>query len=44
MCGSVMMVQFENEIEFKHWYANEPYITGGVWKVVEVKPFRVADV
>jgi uncharacterized protein len=44
MRGSVMMVQFENEIEFKHWYANEPYITGGVWQVIEVKPFRVADV
>jgi len=44
MCGSVMMVQFENENDFKKWYANEPYITGGVWQVIEVKPFRVADV
>ena len=44
MRGSVMMVQFENETDFKNWYDNEPYITGGVWKVIEVKPFRVADV
>jgi len=44
MCGSVMMVQFENESEFKNWYTNEPYITGGVWQEIEVKPFRVADV
>jgi uncharacterized protein len=44
MRGSVMLVQFENETDFKKWYDNEPYITGGVWKVIEVKPFRVADV
>lgn len=44
MCGSVMIVQFETKEEFDHWYANEPYILGGVWKVIEVKPFKVADV
>ena len=44
MRGSVMMVQFENETDFNNWYANEPYITGGVWQEIEVKPFRVADV
>ena len=44
MRGSVMMVQFETEDEFKNWYANEPYITEGVWKVIEVKRFRVAEV
>jgi len=41
--GSVMIVQFETEDEFKNWYANEPYITGGVWKVIEVRKFRVAE-
>lgn len=44
MCGSVMVVQFETKEEFDHWYANEPYILGGVWKAIEVKPFKVADV
>lgn len=44
MCGSVMIVQFETKEEFEHWYANEPYILGGVWKAIEVKPFKVADV
>ncbi len=44
MCGSVMIVQFETKEEFDHWYANEPYIVGGVWKTIEVKPFKVADV
>ena len=44
MRGSVMVVQFNTEEEFKQWFATEPYITGGVWKVIEVKRFRVAVV
>ncbi|MEO5592493.1 MAG: YciI family protein [Chitinophagaceae bacterium] len=44
MEGSVMIVQFETEEEFADWYNNEPYITGAVWKSIEVKPFKVADV
>ena len=44
MRGSIMIVQFETQDEFQKWYDNEPYITGGVWREVEVKPFRVADV
>lgn len=44
MKGSAMIVQFNTEQEFDHWYAHEPYITKGVWKHIEVKPFRVADV
>lgn len=44
MRGSVMIVQFETKEEFQKWYDNEPYITGGVWKTIEVKPFRLAEV
>ena len=44
MRGSIMIVQFETKDDFQKWYDNEPYITGGVWKTIEVKPFRVADV
>ena len=44
MRGSIMIVQFETTEDFQKWYDNEPYITGGVWKTIEVKPFRVADV
>ena len=44
MTGSVMIVQFENDEEFKEWYEQEPYIKNGVWKTIEVKPFRVAVV
>lgn len=44
MRGSIMIVQFETKEDFQNWYDNEPYITGGVWKEIEVKPFRVAEV
>jgi len=44
MRGSIMIVQFETKEDFQKWYDNEPYITGGVWKEIEVKPFRVAEV
>jgi uncharacterized protein YciI len=44
MEGSVMIVQFETEEQFQNWYNNEPYIKAGVWKTVEVKPFKVAEV
>ena len=44
MRGSIMIVQFESQDDFQKWYDNEPYITGGVWKAIEVRPFRVADV
>jgi len=44
MRGSIMIVQFETQDDFQRWYDNEPYITQGIWKTIEVKPFRVADV
>ena len=44
MRGSIMIVQFETKEDFQKWYDNESYITGGVWKEIEVKPFRVAEV
>ena len=44
MRGSIMIVQFETQDDFQKWYDTEPYITQGVWKTIEVKPFRVADV
>jgi hypothetical protein len=44
MRGSVMIVQFETQEDFDHWYSTEPYIVNGVWKDIEVKPFRVAIV
>ena len=44
MNGSVMILQFETEVQMKEWFENEPYVTGNVWQSIELKPFRVADV
>jgi len=44
MRGSVMVVQFETEEQFKEWYDNEPYISKGVWKDITVYPFRKAEI
>lgn len=44
MKGSVMILQFETEADFQQWYANEPYVQEGVWKEIEVHPFRVAQI
>ena len=44
MRGSVMILQFESEEGLKKWMAEEPYIQNGVWKEIQVKPFRVAEV
>ena len=41
--GSVMIMQFATEEEMEAWKSNEPYVTQGVWKTVDVKPARVAE-
>jgi uncharacterized protein YciI len=44
MIGSVMIVQFNNEMELNGWLKIEPYILGKVWIRWEVHPYRVAEV
>ena len=44
MRGSVMILQFESEDGLKKWMSEEPYIQNRVWKDIQVKPFRVAEV
>lgn len=44
MNGSVMIVEFANEIELQAWLKNDPYVTQGVWKSIEIKPFKVANI
>jgi len=44
MKGSVMIMNFDNEDQFKEWMKNEPYIVNNVWKDISIHPFRVADV
>ncbi|OGG58284.1 hypothetical protein A3C86_03540 [Candidatus Kaiserbacteria bacterium RIFCSPHIGHO2_02_FULL_49_16] len=36
MVGSMAVMDFPSENELQKWLDREPYITGGVWKSVEV--------
>ncbi len=44
MNGSMMVVEFVDETALHHWLDNDPYVTQGVWKSIEVKPFKVANI
>jgi uncharacterized protein YciI len=44
MIGSTMVVQFNTKDELQQWIDTEPYITGNVWKKIDIRPFKVADV
>jgi hypothetical protein len=41
MRGSVMIVDYPSRKEVDEWLAREPYVTGGVWKRIEVLPCKV---
>ena len=41
MRGSVMIVDFENIDKLKEWLDHEPYITGNVWKDVDIIPCQI---
>ena len=42
MIGSVVIVDFETRADLDAWLASDPYVTGDVWRRIEVHPFRVA--
>lgn len=42
MIGSVLIVDFDTREELDAWLAKDPYTTGGVWRSVDVRPFRTA--
>jgi uncharacterized protein len=42
MVGSAAIVDFPDREALDAWLRSDPYVTGGVWKTVEVHPFRVA--
>lgn len=41
MRGSVMIVEYPSRKEVDEWLSKEPYVTGGVWKKIEVHPCKV---
>ena len=42
MIGSMLLVGFPDRKDLDAWLAGDPYVTGGVWREVEVTPFRSA--
>jgi uncharacterized protein len=42
MVGSMLLVDFPGREEVDAWLARDPYVTDGVWREVEVRPFRTA--
>lgn len=41
MCGSTLIVDFENREELDEWLEVEPYVKDRVWERVEVIPCKV---
>lgn len=41
MIGSTLYVDFPSRAAFEQWLQNDPYVTGGVWVDIEVKPIRL---
>lgn len=42
MNGSVAFVAFPSRSDLDAWLQNDPYVIEGVWKKIEIKPFRCA--
>jgi len=42
MCGSVAIVEFPDRAALDAWLAGEPYVTGDVWRDIEIVPFHTA--
>jgi uncharacterized protein len=42
MVGSMLLVEFPDRGELDAWIAADPYVTEGVWREIEVTPFRTA--
>jgi uncharacterized protein YciI len=42
MIGSTALVDFPDRAALDRWLAQEPYVTGDVWRDIEIVPFRLA--
>ncbi|HEY1880366.1 MAG TPA: YciI family protein [Caulobacteraceae bacterium] len=41
MCGSMFIFEAEDQAAVEAYFAKDPYVTGGVFAGVEIRPFRV---
>ena len=37
--GSILIIDFENQVEAEKWFEEEPYYTAGVYQSVTIKPY-----
>jgi uncharacterized protein YciI len=44
MCGSIMLMQFENRADFDQYLASEAYVTQNVWGEIKVQEVKVAPI
>ena len=44
MIGSVLVYEYPDRQSLDEKLKDEVYISGGVWKKIEIKPFRVAKI
>ena len=42
MIGSVLIMDFPDRAALDTWLAAEPYVTGDVWRRIDVRPLRLA--
>ena len=42
MIGSTLYLDFPSRDALDEWLAGDPYVTGGVWVNIEVRPIRLA--
>ena len=44
MIGSMIVYEFPDRSALDKSLKNEPYITGGVWQKIEIRPYRLASI
>jgi uncharacterized protein YciI len=44
MIGSMILYEFPDRSALDERLKDEPYITGGVWGKIEIRPFRLAKI
>jgi uncharacterized protein YciI len=43
MIGSALMMDFQSREKLDEWLKTEPYVTGDVWKEIEILPCNTRD-
>jgi uncharacterized protein YciI len=41
MIGSMLVAEYDTRQQLEEWLKIEPYVTGDVWRSIEIKPCKV---